>query len=445
MSTAQVTIEAVEFCARPFVRRLYTTLVVALAVFLVTLVAFKQPFRGYLAEVRLAGPVAEGLDLEEAAVWVKKIDAKVAAVSNRPSATPGKAQLRITYIAMQPQSAAARVEELAERWLYQYLPDRLQTYRQSALAELRAAASAARQREDQARQQLEVLRQTQLAQFHSKSEPEPVNSARAVQPRPSTEESANRNTLIQKLADLRRDIAGLSSQRTEEHPRVRTLALEAATLEQQLGLLTGQSLPPLARLAAPQFVSHTMHRTSESRPTAEIAAKINMALAELTEAASDRQTAEFCLSERMQDLTTSATSVHWSKAAAVSINRLGGTPRCSTLTFAGFLAIVAGIITFRAGRFDAASCGLQSTTELASSLELPILADLAYLRGHKNLTGGRLFTPQRIQLIVRLGEIAVAIAVGACLLAIAFEPSLARQVLADPFGALSEVLGRYGI
>jgi hypothetical protein len=44
-----------------------------------------------------------------------------------------------------------------------------------------------------------------------------------------------------------------------------------------------------------------------------------------------------------------------------------------------------------------------------------------------------------------MAEIVVAIAALACLLAIAFEPSLARQVLADPFGALSEVLGRFSL
>jgi hypothetical protein len=178
---------------------------------------------------------------------------------------------------------------------------------------------------------------------------------------------------------------------------------------------------------------------------ADLATKINNSLAELSQASCDRQTAEFSLSQRMQELATQSTSVYWSKAAAVTITRLGGTPRCSTLTLAACLSIVSAVATFRAGRFDLAACSLRSTSELASSLELPILADLAYLRGHKTASPWKFLSPRRLQTLMRLSEATIAIAASACVLAIAFEPSLANQVLADPFGALSEVLGRFGI
>jgi hypothetical protein len=47
-----------------------------------------------------------------------------------------------------------------------------------------------------------------------------------------------------------------------------------------------------------------------------------------------------------------------------------------------------------------------------------------------------------VRLASHAAEAIVALAVVACLASIAMEPSLARQVLADPFGTLSEVLGR---
>jgi hypothetical protein len=48
-----------------------------------------------------------------------------------------------------------------------------------------------------------------------------------------------------------------------------------------------------------------------------------------------------------------------------------------------------------------------------------------------------------VRVIVHLAEVVVAVAVVACLAAIAVEPALAHQVLADPFGTLSEVIGQF--
>src|SRR5262245_27706915 len=113
------------FCALPLVRRIYQALVVGLAVFIVTLVVLRQPFRGYLAEVRISGPVAEGLDLAAAANWLKQTDPKIAVVTSRGKDSAGRGQIRATYIASRASAATRRLDELAERWLYQYLPNRL--------------------------------------------------------------------------------------------------------------------------------------------------------------------------------------------------------------------------------------------------------------------------------------------------------------------------------
>jgi hypothetical protein len=48
-----------------------------------------------------------------------------------------------------------------------------------------------------------------------------------------------------------------------------------------------------------------------------------------------------------------------------------------------------------------------------------------------------------VQVVLYAAEAVVVIAVAACLVAMLVEPSLARQVLADPFGTLSEVIGRF--
>ena len=96
MSAPRPPIDAAHFCASPLVRRAYMATVCGLAVFIVTLVVLREPFRGYLAEVHLNGPAIEGLDLKAAARWLKNVDSQVAVVatvageiSPRPRIRPG--------------------------------------------------------------------------------------------------------------------------------------------------------------------------------------------------------------------------------------------------------------------------------------------------------------------------------------------------------------------
>src|SRR3954470_10746782 len=165
MSASRANFNAAAFCALPLVRRAYQALVVGLAVFLLTLVALRDPFRGYLAEIHLTGPATEGLDLDVATAWLRRADSQVAAVGIPAGEISPKSEIRITHIALRPATAITRLDELAERWLYQYLPEQLQSYRRTALAELRNAVAAARAREDAGRERLESLRQNQMAQM----------------------------------------------------------------------------------------------------------------------------------------------------------------------------------------------------------------------------------------------------------------------------------------
>jgi hypothetical protein len=164
MSESRFSFDFHAFCALALVRRIYQALVIGLALFIVTLVVLREPFRGYLAEVRISGPAMEGLDLNAAANWLKQTDARIAVVTSHGRDSTGRGQIRATYVASRASAATRRLDELAERWLYQFLPNQLTAYRHRALADLRGASQAARLREDEVRSRLEAARQVQLAQ-----------------------------------------------------------------------------------------------------------------------------------------------------------------------------------------------------------------------------------------------------------------------------------------
>src|SRR6187200_2121628 len=163
MSGKTLPFDVPALCALPLFRRCYQAVVAGLSVFILTLVVWRESFRGYLAEVHLSGPPAEGIDLTNAVNWIKQTDKRVAAVATAAGTISTKPQIRATFLASRPYMATDHLDGLAERFLFQYLPDRLQNYRHTELAELRNVAQAAREREDAARLSLESLRQRQLA------------------------------------------------------------------------------------------------------------------------------------------------------------------------------------------------------------------------------------------------------------------------------------------
>src|SRR5437870_601595 len=147
----------------PLVKRLHQALAVGLAMFMLTLVVLREPFHGYLAEVHISGPATAGLDLDDAVQWLKKAEPHLAAVATPAGEISAKCEVRATYVANHPKQTLSHLDELADRWLYQYLPDRLQAYRHATLAKLRTAVTVARQREDAVQERLEGLRQRQVA------------------------------------------------------------------------------------------------------------------------------------------------------------------------------------------------------------------------------------------------------------------------------------------
>jgi len=435
------------FCSLPLVRRAYLALTAALAVFVATLAILREPFRGYLAEVHIEGPSAQGLNLEDAGLWLKRAEPGAVVLTGPAPGRAARSRVRMTYHAARPNAARLRLDDLATRWLYQYLPDQLQAHRRGVLAQSRGAVTAARDREDEARTRVEVLRQQQLARyFQQPAFPKPPE---VTEPSPPiAAPPAEQSELRAQLEKLRLELTRLLASFTEEHPQVITLRKQIAGLERQLQLPAAERGPQIlpARqaqeraAAASHFVSTDADRANEQ---GDVSAEISAALLELTQTSRQRQVAEQRQTDRMQELSSEPTAADWSAEPAVVVTRLGGTPRSVTLLLGSLLACTAAIVMFRASSAAVLPPKIQTARELAAVLEIPVIGSAASLRTAAARLRQRLFKPVYVRLAGHLAEGVLALAAAACLISITVEPTLASQVLADPFGTLSEVMGRF--
>jgi hypothetical protein len=178
-------------------------------------------------------------------------------------------------------------------------------------------------------------------------------------------------------------------------------------------------------------------------PPVDLSAAIAAALLELTQASRLRQVAEQRQSDRMQELSNEPTAADWSAEPAEVVTRLGGTPRSVTLALGGLLAGIFGVVMFRASAVAVMPPTIQSAGELAAALEIPVIGNAARLRTAAARIRQRLLKPAYVKLAGHLAEAVIALAAAACIVSIVVEPTLAGQVLADPFGTLSEVMGRF--
>jgi hypothetical protein len=494
MSEVKKEFAAVAFCALPVVRRSYQAVVAGLALFILSLVVWREPFRGYLAEVHLSGPQVEGIDLAAAVAWIKQADKRVAAVATAAGEISTKPQIRATYVGNGAHTATTHLDSLAEKFLFQFLPDQLQGYRHATLSELRRAAQAAHEREDRAHLALESLRQRQLAEVLKKAEKQNAIASTAVEnvqgpdvlrapfdavsptapPASSAATAATaandpREKTLDKLHLMRLELASLLANFTDEHPDVISLRLQIQAIEQQLGIGNDSR-----EVAKPERL---LRQTSVEMPDKSIAKQTGSSnssgesgtltqnlsqgqrepsmvsldgeesvtiLQELAAASRERQEAEHKLSDRMQELANQGNASQWSAAPAHLVTRMGGTPRTHTVLLAALLAMALGIVVFRAAESDGCVAKIDTTGVLANSLALPVIGNLVALRDAARRMRQRFLTPRRLFYLVTTSEIVVGFAVLACLGAVFCEPTLARQVLADPFGTLSEVVGRFG-
>ena len=291
-----------------------------------------------------------------------------------------------------PAPAISHLDDLAQRWLYQYLPDRLQSYRRAVLADLRNAAQLARGQEDASHERLEELRQVQLSQLVQTASndavpsppPQPIAS-----PAPSAATIAEREKSREKLELLRLELSRLAANCTDQHPQVVTLRSQIAALERQLGAAEGEKpraaetpvlmapatsgqqsgIEPAAGTArrASHFVTVSAATTASPNAAADLAMQINAVAAQLAAASRQRQAAEHRLADRMQELSSQPTAAQWTARPAQAVTRLGGTPRSSMLALGGLLASVAGALAFRAARDSAMAGAIGSIADL----ELP--------------------------------------------------------------------------
>jgi hypothetical protein len=462
MSTPRATFDPVAFCARPLVRRVYLALTAALAVFIATLTFLREPFRGYLAEVQIVGPVTRGLDLSDAARWLKHTEPAAVVLTGSATGPRPRSRVRMTYLAARPAAARLRLDDLTTRWLYQYLPEQLQAIRRESLAETRTAVSAARDREDTARTRVEVLRQQQLARYFQQpsfpplaaTEPAPALSQPATMP-----SAAESSELRVQLDKLRLELARVLASFTDEHPQVITLRKQISGLQQQLGTAPGgvqppagpELMPPPAAVRPVSRATSATHYTSAAGEVAnesadekqDLTQAISAALLELSQATRQRQTAEHKSSERMQELSNEPTAADWSAEPAQIVTRLGGTPRSVTLALGGMLAAAMGAVMFRASAAAVMPPKIESARELAAILEIPVIGNAGRLRNAAARIRQRLFQPAYVRLAGHLAEVVIGLAAAACIISIVIEPTLAGQVIADPFGTLSEVIGRF--
>jgi hypothetical protein len=460
MSLNRTSFDVHAFCALPQVRRVYHALVVGLAVFLLTIAVLREPFRGYLAEVQIEGPLAEGLDLDAAVQWLKQADPHAAAIAS-PAGTAPKSRIRVTTVAPRAEEAIKNLDELAGRWLFQYLPERLQSRRRGLVAELRAEVQSAREREDAARARLDSLRQRQWTQLQRAAETAISKSAVEPLPVPTTSvidrEIApidERSQARDKLAALKLELSRLAASCTDEHPQVIALRSQIASLERQLGLSPALINPRndgrQSRAASPtdqsrvtrHFVATAVYPALGSGDE-DLAAALEAAAGELSRASRQREAAEQRTSDRMQELSSQAGAAQWSAAPARVITRLGGTPRSLTLMIGLVLSSAAGLVMYRTTRTIAGPQTIETTAELASALELPVVGNTSRARQSAATLRRRAVARRIVPVLVWLAEGVVVLAAAACLISMAVEPSLVRQVVSDPLGTMSEVIGRF--
>ncbi len=457
--------------SRPPGIRTYATLVVALAAFLASMVVLRVPFRGYLVEARLSGRLGDGLDKAAIESWLK---AAAPGVNVRvDAASSGRCEVNLQHIALRAGEAQAAIDRVARQFAEHYVAERREATRQVKLARLQGELQTARDTEDAVRARLDELRQSQSPQNIAALSPEVLPAPGSPQmetlamPGPGTPlpaSDAGLASLRERIEQLRAELAGLLGNCTEAHPKVITLRAQIAGLEHELatpvlqtgtpnsgsGVFGGQPLAHPDRLdsakdrgppdhPSAKWVIVCRGGTMTYEPANPATENIDAALANLAAATRARQWAERQLQTEVETLAA-APGFPWSVEPARVLARVGGTPRTLTLVGATLIALLAALVAYLASATLVPRVLIQSTDELADSLALPLVGTMrvAGRPHHKH----RRIAPWLVQTSVHSAEIVLA----AMFLALAFtmlsDRWLASQIIADPFGVLSEVAGR---
>lgn len=412
----------------------YAALIVGLAIFLIAMILFRVPFRGYLVEARLAGPSGE-VDLQHARVWLTAAgeSAKVQVAVASPEGE--HAEIRLQTVQQRSTDAQQRLDQLSRRFLTSYIPRQQATRREGRLAELQSALRLAKQEEDAARDRLELVRR-QLARAEHITRPvqptTPVATAPAAPPK---------SPLQMRLETAKAELARIIATFSDEHPQVISLRSQINQMEAELDSHSDRSADATSSEATldqpPQLHSESGNASQATWFVSASDSDLLSAETAWQTALRDRQWSE---TQLQTSLASVLTGVTWEATPAKTLARIGGTPRMTTFLAATLVALLAG------GGMFAASASLtrrsiESADQLGGLLSLPIVG---------NAPAGRPTQPSRLQRLgplavrgtIRASELAILAIILVCLANIATDWTLVPQIPSDPFGVLSEIADR---
>jgi hypothetical protein len=418
---------------RPSGIRAYATLVVALAAFLASMVVLRVPFRGYLIEGRLSGRLGDGLDRPAVEAW---LTSAAPGVHVRVDAGEGgRCEVVLQQVAPRAGETQIAIDRVTRQFAEQFVTQRREASRQARLSRLQAEVQSARDTEDAIRASLDQDRPEQWVHAPRAAHPEtpPVPSAEPVSPAPLAAVplavgDARLKALHERLEALKVELAGLLGNLTEEHPRVITLRSQIAGLERELAAPDSG----IARGTRPDKPASYETQTGDAEGVVD-------AQANLAAATRARQWAERQLQAEVERLS-SAAGYPWSIEPARVLARVGGTPRALTLFAAALITLVAALVMYFASATLIPRLMIQTADEIADVLAMPLIATTQV--SPRAGPPKRRLAPWTVKFAVHGAEIILA----AMFLALAFtmlsDRWLAGQVIADPFGVLSEVAGR---
>lgn len=411
----------------------YAALIVGLAVFLIAMILFRVPFRGYLVEARLAGPSGE-VDLRHARVWLTAAG-ESAKMQVAVASEGDHAEIRLQTVQERNTDARQRLDQLSRRFLMSYVPRQQASRREGRLAELQSALRLSKQEEDAARDRLELVRR-QLARTEQISRPVPPANPVAIAP-PAQPKSPLQLRLESAKAELAKIVATFS----DEHPQVISLRSQIAQMEAELG---SPADPSANAPSSDDTLDQPPQLHSASSGASQATWFVSAGDSDLASAESAWQTAlrdrQWAETQLQTSLASVSTGVTWEATPAKALARIGGTPRMTTFLAAILVALLAG------GGIFAASASLtrrpiESTDQLSGLLSLPVVG---------NAPAGRPTQPSRLLWLrplavrgtIRASELAILAIILICLANVATDWTLIPQLPSDPFGVLSEIADR---
>jgi len=423
--------------------------VVAVSSIIAVLIFLREPFRGYQTEVRLRGTASGAIEPEALRDWLRSADPRAATAISGGTQHRPQIEVRIGRIAPRLAEATDTLDTLARRILLEFLPQKHADHRQRVIADLERALQIARDTE-----QSLVSRSRAIADFR-KPEPQPADVdsppewSQSIAPAPAQSpaqvvEKTDGNPLHAQLIELRQELARLLATFTDEHPQVAAIRRQIAHLEGQLG---NDGASPALEAAAARPTTFTSFPLADAAAVSAVEpdvddAEIQQIALQMSQATAGRQACERKLHATLAALSLESPAAGWSVEPARLVTRLGGTPRMLPLLLAIGLGVIATGWMFRATTVLTGPQMLSTTTDVSRALPIPLIGQSPALIRPRKATPGRWITPARVWLVTRAAEIWLIALVALCAAVMCFDHSLAGQFAADPFGVLSEIIGR---